>query len=121
MHARRIFGDHSSQKIETVQMGRRAGVGYRSRRDQPVRDDAGRGMQRMKPASPPFAAPVRIGAEVEEYLHHRQIAGAGHDSRRIEREHGSVDLLTKLRMTLEESAHRARIATRESVVHVLQC
>jgi hypothetical protein len=64
-------------------------------------------------AGPPRAAPVRIGAELEEDVDHRDVVGAVDDGGRVERKEGRVDHLPQGGLPLEDAAHGVDVAPAE--------
>ena len=76
VHARRILLDHAREEIDAVEMRGGARVGDRTRGEEPVRGVAGGDVQRVEGARPPLAPPIRIGAELEEHVDHREVVRA---------------------------------------------
>ncbi len=75
--ARWILPEHMQEQIRSVELGRRACVGYRTSFEQSFGHDTMCRMQSMKAAGPPIAPAVGIGAEIEEHLNHREISRPG--------------------------------------------
>ena len=73
----------------------------------------------MKSARPPIAAPIRIGAEVEEYIDYCWVAGEGYDRWRIEGEQRLVDSFAQFGVPLEEDPHGICIPPPERVINAL--
>src|ERR1700730_11772386 len=117
MNAGRILGYQLSQEIRTSEVRSRTGVGNGSVRNQPFGGCPGRGVEGMESARPPITPPVRICAEIEEHVDHREIVGEGDNGRRIERKQRVVDSRAELRICLEEHANGACVATSERVMH----
>ena len=65
VYARRIFGDHSRKEVGPVEVRRRASIGDGAGRNQSVRGGTSRGVQSVKSARSPIAAPVGVSPEVE--------------------------------------------------------
>ena len=109
VHALRIRGEDGGEQIGTIDARRGAGVGDRAGGDQPIRDHAACGVERRKSARPPVAAPVRVGAELQECVDelHASAAGNGNERGRIEAKGGRVDDATQL-FTKREQATQGR-------------
>jgi hypothetical protein len=104
VHAGGVLGDEPNENVRAVEMRGRARIGNGAGSDQALRRRAGRTVQRMKPARPPLAPPVRVGAEFEQQVHDRKIVGVRNDRRGIEAEHGIVDPRAQLGMLLKEAS-----------------
>ena len=110
----RIAGDQLAKRLGAIQMRGRARVNRCARGDESFRGRAGRRIQRVKSAGPPLAAPVRVGAEVEQHVDHRGIVGERDDGGSVEAEHGLIDPPAELG-AFEETTHLLGVMTAERI------
>ena len=84
VHATGILGDYASKQVELVEMRCGARIRNRARGNQSLSGSTGGGVQRVKSSRPLIAARIWIGADVEQHVDHRRIAGEGDDGGCVE-------------------------------------
>jgi len=115
VHAGGSVRNEASQQVGTVQVRRRAGVNHGAGRDQTFCRRSRRRIERVEPAGPPVAAPVGVGAAVEQRVHHREVVRVRHDRRRVEGKHRTIDPMPQLGMFLKQTAQHAGVMPAEGV------
>ena len=119
VHARRRGGENRREQRRVVEMGSGTGVRNGARGEQPFCRESSCRMQRMKAASPPGAALVRVGAELQQHLDHVRIAGTGHQRWRVEGEKRHVDHGPEFRMARQQLPRGGGVAAHHRVMQLL--
>src|SRR5512133_2786550 len=83
--------------------------------------DTGGTVQRMKPATPPVAPSIRIGAELQQYIDHLDLIVPRHSNQRwrIEPKDRRVDARSQLLVLLEHCTQSARVAVANRALEAL--
>jgi hypothetical protein len=112
VHARRILAKDYGEEVLPVQLRRGARVRLSARREQAVGNCAFRGVQRMEATSPPAAPAVRIGAELEQRIHHVHVSVTRnrHEGRRVETKQWIVDGCPRFRTLSQHASQCRRVA-----------
>ena len=73
----------------------------------------------MKSSSPPLASLVRVGAKIEEHVHHRRVVRTADDRWCVVGKERGVDERHELRVLRQQPTHSGCVAPLHRVVHLL--